>query len=139
MYASPRHLHDYFPGAPHRLLQREHQPADPHVLASVHRAIRQETPNLALGHDYWIEGEVHEYAYFNLQPTTPPGERRPERVHARFTGAWWDRNGAAAIFQTTDATGVYFRVPLSRFRNGSVRIEGQGISWPPNGWSGQGE
>ena len=133
MQARPKHLHDYFPGTPHRLLQREHQPADGHALASVHRAIREETPNLTIGRDYWLEGEVHEHAYFNLQPATPAGGRRRERVHAMFVGAWWDRGGASAIFHTADAAAIYFRVPLARFRNGSVRIEGHGLLWPDPG------
>ncbi len=126
----PRHLHDYFTGTPHPLLQRLHQPADPRVLASVHRAIREETPNLAVGQDYRLEGEVHEHAYFNIQPHTSPGGRRMERVQAVFVSAWWDRNGASAIFRTVDAAQVYFRVPLSRFQNDSVKVEGHGITWP---------
>jgi len=131
MQARPRFLHDYFPGTPHRLLQRQHQPADAHALGSVHRAIREETPNLALGREYWLEGEVHEHAYFNLQPTTPPGDRRPERVRAVFVSAWWDRSGPSAVFHTADAAAIYFRVPLNRFRNGSVRVEGSDLMWPP--------
>lgn len=126
----PQHLHDYFTGKPHALLQRVHQPADPRVLAAVHRTIREETPNLAVGKDYWVEGEVHEHAYFNIQPHTPAGSRRSERVHAVFVSAWWDRNGASAIFRTSDDAQVYFRVPLSRLQNGSVRVEGHGILWP---------
>lgn len=132
MPARPRRLHDFFPGHPDRALPSQHQPADPHVLASVHRAIREETPDLVVGTGYWLEGEVHEYAYFNLQPETPAAGRRQERAHAIFVGAWWDRGGASAIFQTSDAAGVYFRVPLSRFRNGTVRVEGNGVSWPPS-------
>ena len=129
MRLRPQRLHDYFPGTAHPLLQRSHQPADPGVLASVHRAIREETPDLVVGARYWVEGEVHEYAYFNLQPDTPPEPRRRERVQAVFMGAWWDRHGASAVFQTADAAGVYFRVPLNRFRSRTVKVEGEGISW----------
>lgn len=131
MQARPRFLHDYFPGTPHRLLQRHHQPTDPHALGSVHRAIREETPNLALGREYSLEGEVHLHAYFNIQPGTPPDNRRHERVRAVFVSAWWDRSGPSAVFHTTDAAAIYFRVPLYRFRNGSVRVEGDGLRWPP--------
>ncbi len=136
MRSRPRRLHDFFTGQPHPMLQREHQPADPHVLASVHRAIREETPDLVIGEQYRLEGEVHEYAYFNLHADTPEGGRRVERVGATFVGAWWDHSGASAIFRTQDAAGVYFRVPLSRLRSGSVSVEGPGLRWPPPGREG---
>lgn len=139
MPAAPRHLHDFFPGRPHPALQPQHQPRDARVLVSVHRTLREETPNLEVGKDYWVEGEVHEYAYFNLRPETPAGGRRRERVRAVFVGAWWDRGGAAAVFHTADAAQVYFRIPLARFMNGSVGVEGHGIAWPDPSTGGSGE